>query len=374
MDATIERIEMATLTGTRPRPAGSNARLGVHGDSVRLPVVRLVTSDGAAGFGRSAASEERLGALLGQHMDNLVIDGAVVPEWRDVEFPLLDLAARIASLPVHALLGREPGEPLRVSAYDTSLYFDDLHLDDDAAAADLIAAEAMEGLARGHRAFKIKVGRGARHMPLEEGTRRDIAVIRAVRDAVGPDATVMIDANNGWNLNLTKRVLTEIAAANVYWIEEAFHEDNVLYDDLKAWMAREGLPTLIADGEGAAHPHLVRWATEGLIDLVQYDMVAYGFGAWRDLGADLDAAGVASAPHTYGNGLGHFATAQLSGVVEGLDWVEWDEAAFAVIDPSGYVLRDGWVEVPDTPGFGLELDETAFATPVATTGFTLAQG
>jgi L-alanine-DL-glutamate epimerase-like enolase superfamily enzyme len=371
MPDTIERIEMATLTGTRPRPAGSNARLGVHGDAVRLPVVRLVTSDGAAGFGRSAASEERLNALLGQHIEDLVVDGAVVPEWRDAEFPLLDLAARIANLPVHALLGREPGVPLRVRAYDTSLYFDDLHLADDAAAADLIAAEAMEGFARGHRAFKIKVGRGARHMPLEEGTRRDVAVIRAVRDAAGLDATVMIDANNGWNLNLTKRVLAETADANVYWIEEAFHEDNVLYEDLRGWMSREGLPTLIADGEGAAHPHLVRWATEGIIDLVQYDMVAYGFGAWRDLGAELDATRVASAPHTYGNGLGHFATAQLSGVVAGLEWVEWDEAAFAVIDASGYVLRDGWVTVPDTPGFGRELDEAAFAHAMTERGFTL---
>ena len=73
---------------------------------------------------------------------------------------------------------------LRVPCYDTSLYFDDLHLADEAEAAALIAAEAREGYERGHRAFKIKVGRGARHLPLEEGTRRDIAVIRAVREAL----------------------------------------------------------------------------------------------------------------------------------------------------------------------------------------------
>ena len=57
------------------------------------------------------------------------------------------------------------------------LYFDDLHLESTGAAAECIAGEAREGYARGHRAFKIKVGRGARHMPLETGTERDIAVV-----------------------------------------------------------------------------------------------------------------------------------------------------------------------------------------------------
>src|SRR5690606_30080249 len=122
---------------------------------------------------------------------------------------------------VYALASGRPPEPLGVACYDTSLYFDDLHLADDAAAAALIASEAREGHERGHRAFKIKVGRGARHMPPEEGTRRDIAVVRAVRDAVGPDAALMIDANNGYTLNIAKRVLDATADCRVLWLEEA---------------------------------------------------------------------------------------------------------------------------------------------------------
>ena len=61
----------------------------------------------------------------------------------------------------------------RARCYDTSLYIDDLHLADDNEAAALIASEALEGKARGHKAYKIKVGRGAMHMPLEQGTHRD---------------------------------------------------------------------------------------------------------------------------------------------------------------------------------------------------------
>ncbi|NDB22185.1 MAG: hypothetical protein EB020_15090 [Proteobacteria bacterium] len=52
----IVRIDGATLTGTRPRPAGANARLGPHGTAVTVPIVRLTLDDGTTGFGRSRAN------------------------------------------------------------------------------------------------------------------------------------------------------------------------------------------------------------------------------------------------------------------------------------------------------------------------------
>jgi L-alanine-DL-glutamate epimerase-like enolase superfamily enzyme len=373
MDATISRIDVAVLEGKRPRAAGSNARLGYHGDTVRLPLARLTTSDGATGFGRCPASEEHLKSLLGQRVADLTSEGRVRAGWFLYEYPLMDLAARIAGRPVHAHAGSGIEGIHRVRAYDTSLYFDDLEIADDAAAADLIADEARQGMDRGHTAFKIKVGRGGRHMPLEAGTVRDVAIVRAVREAVGPDATVMIDANNGWNLNLTKRVLTDTAADDIHWVEEAFHEDNVLYQDLKEWLAAEGLDVLIADGEGAAHPALVDWARDGLVDVVQYDTYGYGFGRWLELGRELDAIGVQSAPHTYGGGLNSEVTAQLSALIQRQEFVEWDFAEFKEVDTSGYVLRDGWVEVPASPGFGFELDDRAFESAVSRTGFSLSQ-
>jgi L-alanine-DL-glutamate epimerase-like enolase superfamily enzyme len=294
--------------------------------------------------------------------------------WRPFEYPLWDLAGRRAGLPVYSLaamiVGAAPASsPLRVRCYDTSLYFDDLDLTADAEAADRIAGEAREGWERGHRAFKIKVGRGARHLPLEEGTRRDIAVIRAVRAAVGPDAPLLIDANNGWNLNLTKRVLAETADCGIYWVEEPFHEDPVLYRDLKAWFAAEGLTTRIADGEGQASPTLLDWAREGLVDVIQYDIFGHGFTRWLETGRQLDAWGVSTAPHHYGGHVGNYLSCHLAGVVERFAFVEWDEASTLGLDAPGYAVRDGLVTVPDTPGFGLTLDETAFWRAVEQTGW-----
>jgi L-rhamnonate dehydratase len=380
---TIMRIEWAQLGGQRPRSAGCNARLGEHGRRVRVPLARVTTDEGVAGFGWSRVTRDRAAQWVGQPLDAVYGREDGVPghccarvreHARAIEYPLYDLAGQLAGKPVYALLGGQAGEDgFSAPCYDTSLYMDDLSLADDEKAAARIASEALEGAARGHAAFKIKVGRGAMHMPLEEGTRRDIRVIQAVREAVGPDAPIMIDANNGYNLNLARRVLAETAEAGVYWIEEAFHEDARLYECLKEWLAAEGLGTLIADGEGAAAPSLLDWARQGLIDVVQYDVREPGFSRWLELGPQLDAWGVRSAPHHYGGWYGNYGACHLAAYIERFEFVEWDEATVPGLDASAYRISKGVVHVPDLPGFGLQLDEQAFARAVAEDGFVVSR-
>jgi L-alanine-DL-glutamate epimerase-like enolase superfamily enzyme len=369
----IVAVEWARLEGRRPRHAGSNARLGEHGIVVRVPILRITTADGSSGFGVYHGSPERLGELLGTPFDDLFLGTGAVPErWQPFEYAIWDLAGVRASTPVYALAaaiaGRAVEEPFRAPCYDTSLYFDDLQLDSEQSAAELIAAEARAGYERGHRAFKIKVGRGARHMPLEQGTRRDIAIVRAVREAVGPAAPIMLDANNGYNLNLTKRVLAETADCSILWMEEAFHEDDVLYRDLREWLTKEHLRILIADGEGQADPRLIQWARAGLIDVIQYDIFGYGFTRWLALGRELDRAGLRSAPHHYGGHYGNYAAGHLAAAIQGFTYVEWDEATTEGLDTSGYAIQDGWVTLPAAPGFGLTLDEAVFQSAIAKDG------
>lgn len=371
---TITTVEWGCLEGRRPRVAGSNARLGEHGDRVRVPLLRATTQDGAPGFGICRASRGRGAELLGQSLSGLFAEnGGIREEWLAFEFPLWDLAGRTTSRPVYALAVAIAGMPvppfLRVPCYDTSLYLDDLHLESDDEAAALLASEAADGWTLGHRAFKIKVGRGARWMPPDAGMRRDIAVIRAVRAAVGPEATLLLDANNGWNLNLTKHALAETADCRIHWMEEPFHEDATLYRDLKDWLRAEGLSTLIADGEGEASPSLLRWAQEGLVDVVQYDIFGHGLTRWLKTGRQLDEWSARSAPHHYGGHLGNHLSCHLAPALRGWTFVEWDEAATPGLDTSGYALEDGWVSVPDAPGFGLSLDEEVFAQAVADGGW-----
>lgn len=371
---TITKIEWARLESTRPRHAGSNARLGDHGLTVRLPLARITTADGSSGFGRCLADERLAQNLVGRSLADLFQMGSGTTELgRPFDFPLWDLVARRAEMPAYALaarfVGKEAPSQLTVPCYDTSLYFDDLHLADDEAAAALIADEARQGHARSHRNFKIKVGRGGMHMALEAGTARDIRIIQAVRAAVGPKAKIMLDANNGYNLNLTKQVLKVTAAEDIFWMEEAFHEDPLLYQDLQAWRNAEGLSVLVADGEGLAAPPLVDWARDGLIDVVQYDIHSHSFTTWLALGQRLDAYGVRSAPHHYGAHIGNFTAGHLAAAVDGFTFIEWDEAATPALDSSGYQVTEGVVPIPAIPGFGLTLDENHFQAAVQASGY-----
>lgn len=375
--ARIVRIEQGTLESRRPRHAGSNARLGDHGLTIALSLVRLTTDDGATGFGVSRMPREALAALVGEPLDAAFdLARGATDRWLACEYPLWDLVGQRTGQPVYALAaaaaGRAAPPSLRVPCYDTSLYFDDLHLTDEAEAAALIAAEAREGYERGHRAFKIKVGRGGRHLPLDAGTSRDIAVIRAVRAAVGESSPILLDANNGYNLNLAKHVLHETADCGVRWLEEAFHEDMILYQDLRAWLDAEGLPIWIADGEGDASPRLLDWARDGVVDVVQYDIFSYGFTPWLATGRQLDAWGRRSAPHHYGRHYGNFAAGHLAAAIEGFTYVEWDEATCPALDSSAYQVEEGWVTLPNTPGFGLGLDDAAFRQAVVANGFDLS--
>ena len=369
----IVRIEQANLLGERPRKAGCNSRLGEHGLYVRPSIVTITTDQGAFGFGASRISQSEAEKVLGKSVGEIFQNDLkrVRDGFRPIEFPIWDLIGQLTSKPVYSLVRSNHDEEFTAPCYDTSLYIDDLHLTDHYEAADLIAQQAQQGMDKGHTAFKIKIGRGAMHMDLSAGMQRDIMVIKAVRQNVGQSATVLLDANNGYNLNLTKTILAETADDKIHWIEEAFHEDNRLYENLKDWMHKHSIQTLVADGEGEASIRLLDWAEAGLIDVVQYDIFSYGFSRWLDLGHKLDGWNIYTAPHHYGGYYGNFASAHLKNGIRNFKFVEWDAATVSGIDDSSYKIQNGHVLVPNRPGFGLILEKSIFHQAVAKNGFSV---
>lgn len=367
----IEKIEQVHMKGERPRLAGCNARLGVHGKEIGFPLVRI-TIGGIAGYGWSRVSNEAAQSLIGTPVGDIFCEEQWIRDrFHGIQFPLLDWLAVVRGIPVYQLLsGRSV--PLQVPCYDTSLYFDDLHVSSEADAVKLMQEEALQGYERGFRGFKIKVGRGAMHMDLLEGTKRDIAVVNGIREAVGPGCNISIDANNGYNLNLTKHVLKETRDSNLLWIEEAFHEDDQLYRNLKAWLAEERIQVLITDGEGLAAGPILEWAEQGLIDAIQFDLKDYGIVNWLKLAKRLASRNVKAAPHNYGGFYGNFASAQAYPAIEGFLFVEWDEAQVPGIDASGYIIQEGKVAVPSTPGFGLHIDAGYFERSARDKGWTVS--
>jgi L-alanine-DL-glutamate epimerase-like enolase superfamily enzyme len=188
---------------------------------------------------------------------------------------------------------------------------------------------------------------------------------------VGNDARVMADANNGYTVNLAREFLSRTRDARLYWLEEAFHEDSECCAALREWMASESIAALIADGEGDASPHIERAASRGLVDVIQYDLRDKSLSGWLEIGARLDRAGVRSAPHNYGDPTTNYAAAHLASAVAGFEMIEWDEATVEGISAPGYSIADGYLSVPVSPGFGLELDSALFEQRCCDDGYVL---
>jgi L-alanine-DL-glutamate epimerase-like enolase superfamily enzyme len=97
-----------------------------------------------------------------------------------------------------------------------------------------------------------------------------------------------------------------------------------------------------------------------------------GITRWLEIGSLLDSWGRKASPHHYGTLFGNYASAHLGPALPNFLFVEWDEATTPGLDAPGYAVRDGQVTIPNTPGFGLELDEAIFRRAVEENGFMLS--
>jgi len=359
----LEEISWAGIPWKRPRIAGKNARLDVHGWGGDVPICRI-KSGGIEGFGWCPIPRNQAELMTGLPLRALFNDnGMLRPEYRRLEFALLDWLGHFLHKPVYELAAKDPEKVkngFSVPVYDTTIYFDELHIKDDKEAVAFILDEVSQGLARGHTNFKIKIGRCGMWMDLKNGLKRDIDIVNGIRGLVGKESKLMVDANNGYNLNISKEFLLATKEANVFWLEEAFHEDSMLYTNLKEWMKEQGINTLIADGEGQASPSLVDWLKKGLINVVQYDLRGYGFFSLMELYAELEPFGVLCAPHNYGGFYGNYAQGHIASCTPNFAYAEFDIADAEGIDTSAYKIRKGRLEVPAMDGFGLILDNGIF--------------
>ena len=363
----IDCIDKITLHGKRPRDIGYNARIPTHGPRVSDPVVRLRTTGGGEGIGWSQLSQEQAGSLIGRSVGELfrLPDGSTAAAGR-IDLPLWDLVARLLDLPLYRLLGARGCR--RVPLYDASIYIDDLELDDDAARR-LFADEVASGWEHGYRHFKVKVGRGARWMDTEPGLQRDALVVRAVRDAAGDEARIMIDANMGNTFNTATRLLELCDGCNLYWFEEPFAEDRVLNEALKMFIEENNWDILVADGEFAPPPNFFEMVRDGWIDIAQQDFHHRGLTWWRETAAHIEGWGGRCAPHTWGSYIERFAHAHFAASVANYEMLEASPARMPGIIDEDWIMEDGCLLVPDTPGAGFDVEPRIFAEGLEVGGF-----
>ena len=116
LTGTIDRIEKVVLEFKRPRIIGRNARIGVHGDTVTDPIVRLTCSSGAVGVGWSRIDRQEAQALVGQAVSALIDEtGSVPPGEIDRPPPVGSRSAPVqpAFVPTAGRKGRQRNRTLR---------------------------------------------------------------------------------------------------------------------------------------------------------------------------------------------------------------------------------------------------------------------
>ncbi len=357
----ITKITGFRHVGQRPRFVGKNSHLDDHGRTTTDHVLRIMTDRGVEGIGVGNVSPEVARRVIGHSLDEFwSAEGKVVSPLGRADHALYDLIGKALGIPAWKLLGGEG--PEWVPIYDGSIYFDDLQPEYAGRGVARIVEEVQAGLADGHRAFKIKVGRGYKWMEQGAGFRRDVEIMRAVRKRVGPEVRLMVDANNAFDLAGTMRWLDAVDD-DLFFVEEMFPER--VEDDLKLkeYLKSKGRTTLVADGESAREVgHFDPYLKAGALDVLQADIRAFGLTLLWELSRRAVAAGHQAllAPHNWGSFLGVYMMVVLGRGIPNFLMAEQDTSSSDLFDTSAFVKKEGRMKVPDTPGCGLVLREDVF--------------
>lgn len=364
-DLRITRAVGFRLPLKRNKVAGRNARLGVHGDTSSDRMLRLFTNKGIEGLGYCPAGKEAVAKLLGRNP----FDYYEKSERRMTgplgvgTMPLWDLAGKALDKPVYKLLGGKGSR--HVPVYDGSIYFADLLPQYKDRWRDRFKKEIDMGRVLGHRAFKVKVGRGNKWMDRAAGDERDVEVVKLIREHGGDDLIIGVDANNGYDLAGAKRFLERVGDAKIAFAEEMFPETVEDCLAFKEFIRDHGWETLVADGEtqgdlAAYKPFIEAKA----VDVFQGDMRRFGFEGILTEAAWAKEQGLQVAPHNWGSLVGFSMQLHVGRAITNFYRAEHDPLSSDVLLADGYSIKDGTASVPDAPGFGLALDEDKFAEQV----------
>ena len=337
-------------------------------------LVEVECSDGTVGWGEclgparpnAAVVAAYAGWLIGQNpleterhwatLYNALRDqgqrGLSVTALSGIDMALWDIKGKVLGQPVSVLLGGRWRESVR--AYATGSFKRD--------GVDRVSDNAQEMAQRraeGFHACKIKIG---------FGLAEDLAVIRAVREAIGSDMRLMIDANHGYTVTEAIRLGRAAADYDIDWFEEP-----VVPEQLAAYaQVRAGQPIPVAGGE-TWHTRWGHWQAiqAGAVDILQPDIAGCGGLSEAVKIASLATLhGVRIVPHVWGTGV-HIAAA-----LQFMAAMVPDPVRVSPIEPimefdrthnpfrQAVLARpieavDGVVAIPDDPGLGIEVNRDA---------------
>lgn len=274
-----------------------------------------------------------------------------------IEMACWDIIGKALNQPVYRLLGGAVRE--RIKTYANGWYTVERTPEE-------FAAAARRAVAKGYRALKFDPF-GAGYYEMERSEKlKSIALVEAVRDAVGPEVELLIEMHGRFNPVTAVEMARELAPFKPSWYEEPVPPAN--YPALKKVaeaIAPLGVP--VATGERIHTLHDYRELLElHAADILQPDIAHFGgiLNA-KKLAAWADAYYVLMAPHNVGGPIATAAALHLAACTPNFkiqeNFNDFDEPYVLASAPGLPPVEDGYFPLPPGPGLGVTLDEAVVA-------------
>ncbi|HEY5587092.1 MAG TPA: enolase C-terminal domain-like protein [Ruminiclostridium sp.] len=355
----IIRIDTKKIRTRYPRLYGKNSRLPEHSYGVDCLIYNIFTDKGASGWGLgrlplTQSNEAFTSSLIGKCVSELFNPkiGILNKELIPLDFALHDLAGVILNIPVYKMLGNEIDQ--HINCYDGAIYMNDISPSSRPGGLQSIIDDCKQDYDMGYSSFKLKIGRGGMWMDKEEGLKRDIEVTRAVRKHF-PNCSILVDGNDAFTIDTLLRYLDAVSDCDLFWVEEPFKENREDLLKLKEFLAKKSPRTLVADGEFDPDVDLVlSLAEEKLIDVLLMDIEGFGFTNWRKLMSRISDKNYLISPHCWPLKLKTHYSAHFAAAFKNTITIEGVPDETEGVDFKDYKLTNGYIYVPDKPGFGMD--------------------
>lgn len=257
-----------------------------------------------------------------------------------IDMAMYDLIGRASGLSASDLLGGRVRDEVPFMYF---LYWDEL---------EASLAEARRAVADGFSCLYVKVGMDNPHEEIER--------IRSLRDAVGKDVQIRIDANERWSPGMAVRFIRQLEDLDLEFVEQP-----VLAQDVEslAMVRRRSRTPIAADQASRTTHQVLRIIRAEAADIVSSDPgSAGGMTAARKAAAIAETAGLPFIVHSNVEaGIGTAAAVHLGAACVNCSYANQTEYQFASADILTERLRieQGAIRVPDEPGLGVDVDEDA---------------